>query len=137
MLFLGACRRGEIDESSFQRQWSRRDKEEETSAAQREISLQPLDQEQCIALVTARSGVTEDAARDVAARLFENTRGNPYFLEQIIEGFNAGATDWRPLPLREFIAQQLLRFPKGSEQLPDSVASTGQATATNHLAAHA
>jgi eukaryotic-like serine/threonine-protein kinase len=135
VLFLGTYRRDEMDESSFHRQWSQLDREKETSAAQCEIALNPLDQEQCIALVTARAGVSEETARDVVGGLFENTRGNPYFLEQMIEGFNAGATDWRPMPLKEIIAEKFSRLPDGSEELLKDVAIAGKAIQANQLAA--
>ncbi len=73
-------------------------------------------------------------ARDVVAELFQNTKGNPYFIEQMIEGFHVGATDWEPLPLVEIIAAKLSRLPTGSDKLLEYVAIAGKATQAGELA---
>lgn len=134
VLFLGTYRRDEMQESAFHRQWIRLNEESDETVDEREIPLTPLDHRQCVAMVSARAGISEQQANDVVGRLFENTRGNPYFLEQSIEGFNAGAEDWQPLPLQEIITKKLGRLPRGSKQLLDYVAIAGKATSSRELA---
>ena len=135
VLFLGTYRSDERQESSFHRQWFQLDQETKGNIPRQELSIAPLDQQQCTTLIAARTGTSAAEAHRVVARLFENTKGNPYFLEQMIEGFNAGATDWRPLPLAEIITGKLRRLAKGCETLLQHVAVAGKATPANELAA--
>jgi serine/threonine protein kinase/tetratricopeptide (TPR) repeat protein len=135
VLFLGTYRSDEREESSFHRQWSQLDQETRDNIPRHELAIAPLDQQQCTTLIAARTGTSRAEAHQVVAGLFESTKGNPYFLEQMIEGFNAGATDWRPLPLAEIITGKLRRLAKGCEILLQHVSVAGKATQANELAA--
>ena len=133
VLVLGAYRSDEMDESSFHRQWLSMDDENKVGSDKHQIQLTALQHEQCVALVQNRLGIQESDIGKVFSGLFENTQGNPYLVEQLIEGFNSNSTDWRPVPLNESIIQKLRRLPEGSKLLLESVAIAGKATQASEL----
>ena len=134
-LFLGTYRSDEMDESSFHRQWHQLDDEKEQPTEKHYIKLEALQRDQCLALIHNRLGIQEAEIEKLFSGLFENTQGNPYLIEQLIEGFNSNATDWRPVPLNEVITQKLRRLPEGSKSLLEFVAIAGKAAQASELSA--
>jgi len=98
------------------------------------IEVSSLTEDQCLSLLAARLGLEHDALRDRATRLFQAAHGNPYFLEQLIEGFDAETGQFQAIPLHESINRKLRRLPSDARALLEAVAVAGQAVKLNEVA---
>ena len=72
--------------------------------------------------------------RDSASRLFESSKGNPYFLDQLIAGYDADSESFDPVPLPVMIRKNLDRCPIGAKDLLNVVAVAGKAVSVAEIA---
>ena len=79
----------------------------------------------------------EPAAATVAAeeldRVYAQSGGNPYFLWQLIEGFDREQNCFRPVPLQEMISERLDRLPSEARPLLEMLAVAGHDLATSEV----
>lgn len=59
--------------------------------------------------------------------MFRGTHGNPYFLEQLIEGVDQKTGQLQAVPLNEIIDRKLQRLPVEAKELLEAIAIAGQA----------
>lgn len=133
MLFLGTYRSDEAGDSPFLKEWNRLNAERSNTCEAKKIDVGPLTEEECLELVAARLGVDSENIRGQITNLFHDTRGNPYFLEQLIEGFDADSGQFRSVPLHEIIAQNLSRLPAEASGLLDAIAVAGSAASLDEV----
>ena len=126
LLFVGSYRSDEAQQSPFLREWNARI-EERTELTGRVVEVQPLTEEQCLEFVAGRVGIELAALREQVRDTFADTRGNPYFLEQLIEGFNSETGQFEPVPLSDVIARKLNQLPNEAGDLLNAIAIAGQA----------
>jgi serine/threonine protein kinase/tetratricopeptide (TPR) repeat protein len=132
--FLGSYRSDEAEDSPFLTTWGSGFGADENSATQTVIEVGALSEQQSVALVAARLGIdVESIQRDQCDSMFQQTRGNPYFLEQIIEGYDRQTATFHPIPLQETIERKLSRLPSSAKPLLDVIAVSGQATSFEEL----
>lgn len=127
ILFLGSYRSDEASGSPFLQDYGKLCEERDTVLKARSVRVTPLTEDQCLRLLAGRVGIDTATLREQAADLFRDTRGNPYFLEQLIEGFDAETGRFHPVPLSEIIARRLERLPDDAGRLLDVIAIAGQA----------
>ncbi len=134
-LLLGSYRSDEVDESQFLTEWQERQSDENNSIEQTIIEVAPLTEDECVLLISSRLGIAPDQLREQSGGLFEDTRGNPYFVEQLIEGFDAETNQFRTVPLDELIDRKLDRLPAAAKSLLEATAIAGQAASVAEVAA--
>jgi predicted ATPase/class 3 adenylate cyclase len=83
LLFIGAWRDGEVDETHAVHRLRARLTQAEVQ--QEEVHLGPLDTEAVGSLVAATLRVTPEAAADLSEVVFLRTGGNPFFVGQVLE----------------------------------------------------
>lgn len=127
VMLLGSYRRDEAADSPFLKAWQKSLAEKSNSATQRIVEVHPLTPEQCLTLVAMRVGIDPGTLKERAEDLFADTQGNPYFLEQLIEGFDAATGSFRAIPLHEIVATKLKRLPADASQLLDVISVAGKA----------
>jgi len=127
VLLLGTYRSDEVAESPFLQQWEVLNGTGEAAITQREIAVGPLSEPQCVAMVVARTGIDNESIRSQAVRLYRDTGGNPYFIEQLIECFDPEAGTFTPAPLQEVLARRLRKLPAEAKSLLQVIAVFGQA----------
>ncbi len=88
------------------------------------VEVGPLSAEECVELVIARVGSESDAVRRRAVEMFEATGGNAYFLDQLIECFDADADVLKPVPLHQTIELKLSRLPPLATRLSSAIPAT-------------
>jgi eukaryotic-like serine/threonine-protein kinase len=103
-------------------------------ARERAVEVAPLTEEQCIRLMATRLGGDSDFLQEQSLRVFEECRGNPYFLEQLIEGFNTETGQFEAVPLGDVVARKLQRLPSEAASLLDVIAVAGQAASGEEIA---
>lgn len=126
ILLLGSYRSDEAEQSPFLREWKRRS-EERAELCGRHVEVTPLTEEQCLEFVAQRVGVPVEKLRAQAHDMLSDTKGNPYFLEQLIEGFNAETGQFEPVPLRVIVERKLRQLPDDARDLLNVIAIAGQA----------
>ncbi len=126
LLFLGSYRSDEVAESPFLQTWNRLACGESRHLDSLEIGVEPLSRAQCIELAAIRTGAASRMIHQQADELFEDTGGNPYFLEQLIEGFDAETGSFRHVPLGEIITEKLQKLPETAGALLNVIAVSGQ-----------
>lgn len=126
ILLLGSYRRDEADQSPFLREWNRRD-DEEDGYLPRIVDVGPLTVEQCLEFVAMRAGIDANELQIQTHDLVGDTKGNPYFLEQLIEGFSAEMRQFESVPLRDIVERKLKQLPDNARDLLNSIAVAGQA----------
>jgi tetratricopeptide (TPR) repeat protein len=127
VMLLGSYRRDEAGDSPFLKAWHKSLAEKSNPIPQRIVEVHPLTPEQCLTLVAMRVCIDSGTLKERAEELFADTQGNPYFLEQLVEGFDAATGSFRAVPLNEIITTKLKRLPAGASQLLDVISVAGKA----------
>lgn len=130
---LGSYRRDEAESSPFLNRWQDITQLESRRVSDQTIEVHPLSDDQCIELASLRTGVPQDQLQKEAEQLYRDTGGNPYFLEQLIEGYDAESGKFRHVNLDEVIARRLSRLPEPAQQLLKVIAVAGQATSADEI----
>ena len=87
VLFIGSYRTDEMPLSAFLQAWNAIESSTKVGPI-REVKVSPLTMRQCLEYLKLRLNLEQDELERQAEILFENSRGNPYFLEQFVEGFD-------------------------------------------------
>src|SRR6056297_625186 len=135
VLMLGSYRSDEVDESQFLTEWREKQSDDGKSIEQTVVEVAPLTEAECVLLISSRLGIAPEQLREQSGGLFEDTRGNPYFVEQLIEGFDAETNQFRAVPLDELIDRKLDRLPSAAKALLEAAAIAGQAASVAEVAA--
>ena len=130
VMFLGTYRSDEAESSPFLTTWQRNRPEVQEST----VEVTPLSQDECTALFAARLGVTDESLRQHAAKLYQAAQGNPYFLEQLLEGFDQETGEFQSIPLQDVISRRLGRLPQDAMPLLEAIAIAGQAVRMDEVA---
>ncbi|WP_166831168.1 serine/threonine-protein kinase [Thalassoroseus pseudoceratinae] len=130
VMLLGTYRSDEAESSPFIMAW----RENRPEVRELTIEVAPLSQDECAALFAARLGVTDESLCHDAAKLYEAAQGNPYFLEQLLEGYDHETGRFQPIPLQDVITRRLERLPDDALPLLESIAIAGQAVRLDEVA---
>lgn len=125
IFLLGCYRSDEAEQSPFLREWKLHN-EERAELRGRHVEVTPLSEEQCMKFVAQRVGVPVEQLQGQARDMLADTKGNPYFLEQLIEGFNAETGQFEPVPLRVIVERKLKQLPDDARDLLSAIAIAGQ-----------
>ncbi|MEW4529939.1 protein kinase [Maioricimonas sp. JC845] len=135
VMLLGSYRRDEAESSPFLQRWARHDNDTGSGPRDRNVDVGPLTESQCLAFLATRLGTSSDALEGPAREMFADSQGNPYFLEQLLEGFNPATGECEQIPLQEVIARKLTRLPADATSLLEAIAVGGQAVSVDEAAA--
>lgn len=135
VLLLASFRSDEMDDSPFLRKWNERLADSRDGIRIRDVKVEPLTEAQCLAYLRTRFDQNSQTILSNVAELFENTRGNPYFLEQLVEGYNPEIGHFKPVPLTEIIQNKLRRCPADALELLDVIAVAGKAVSVAEVSA--
>jgi serine/threonine protein kinase len=130
VMLLGCYRSDEADHSPFLQEWRKR----RPDLRERSIQVSVLTAEECATWIAARLGANTGDFKRQAMELYEAAQGNPYILDQLLEGFDAETGGFQALPLKELIARRLGRLPKGATPLLEAIAVAGQAAPLDEVA---
>lgn len=133
VLLLGSFRTDEATKSPFLQEWQKLAEQAAHELQRRDVHVEPLTEQQCLDLLAARVAVQPAELRQQATELFEDTRGNPYFLEQLIEGFDAETGRFEAVPLGEIIDRKLKRLPTDSSSLLEVISIAGQSVSLEEV----
>lgn len=126
LLVLASYRSDEADDSAFLQTWNQLTTSAFHRLEARTVTVQPLSQEQCLELATLRTGLPRETIEGQIGQLFQDTDGNPYFLDQLLEGFDPATGEFRHVPLDEMVAGRLARLPSEASRLLEVIAISGQ-----------
>ena len=127
VLLMGSYRSDEAKESAFLQEWDALMSRDDTAIRQHRVTVEPLSESECLKLLSLHVGIPPEQLREQVDRLFRDTRGNPYFLEQLIDSFDPETGRFNPVPLHTIIQQRLQRLPDDSTALLERIAVAGQA----------
>ncbi|MEQ9411200.1 MAG: protein kinase [Fuerstiella sp.] len=130
VMLLGSYRSDEAEESPFLQEWNRG----ESNVAQTLVEISALTPDQCAAMLSLRLGIPAPELREQAQQLWQSARGNPYFLDQLLEGFDAETGQFTAVPLTDIVRQRLSRLPQEAAALLEAVAVAGQAVSLTEAA---
>ena len=127
ILLLGSYRKDEAEESPFLKAWQESYPVKQQSSSSLTINVSPLTWEECLRLVVERTGSATEQSNRIAEAVFNNTKGNPYFVDQLIEGLDQMDRDFEPVPFETIVAGRLKKCPAGAEKILEIVAVAGKA----------
>ena len=127
VLFLGSYRSDEAEESEFLKAWSGLDFKDLIPFTSSKIQVADLSEKEVVDFIKERIGRNGVDHSELAKRLFEWTKGNPYFLEQLVQGYDHANNEFVFLPLGEIIDRRLHALPKTAAQILKFVAVAGKA----------
>ena len=81
-----------------------------------------------------RTGLRRETVHRKIDQLLQNTDGNPYFLDQLLEGFDPASGDFRQIPLDEIVSGRLFAFAGDRIKTAGSYRSFGQPIRISELA---
>ncbi|MCA9138065.1 MAG: protein kinase [Planctomycetales bacterium] len=134
ILLIGTYRSDDAKDSPYLIEWEKGRIHAPKSICQHVISVAPLGPEEAVTLFAARLGVPAETIRSQIEQVFAQTHGNPYFLEQLVEGFNRETQQFAVSPLSTTIAERLSRLEPRAKPLLDAIAVAGQAVALDEAA---
>lgn len=123
---LGSYRRDEADDSPFLTIWDKANNDQPDRIVHSLVEVHPLTPKQAVELISLRAGLSTEKIERQAGELIADTHGNPYFLEQLIEGFDAATGTFRAVPLNEIIATKLKRLPADATPLLEAISVAGK-----------
>ena len=127
MLFVGSCRSDEMSNSPFLNQWNEQLAESVGDLEAQQVVVEPLTESQCLEYLTTLWGDSRAVSQSNVSKLFASCKGNPYFLEQLIDGFDSTTGSFDPIPLAQVINNRVRRCPAGADTLLQSIAIAGKA----------
>ena len=133
VLFIGSVRSDERVDSAFLREWFE-NREKEQFVYESEINVEPLSESECRQFVESRIGSLEKVTDQDVSDLYASSLGNPYFLEQLIEGFRDGDGKFSAAPLETMTRVRLSRCPDLARELLDLIAIAGKAVPIDEVA---
>ena len=127
LLFLGSFRSDEVGDSSFLQHWNNQTStNDDGELEQINIQVAPLSQEQCLELISIQTGKHSQITKQQAASMFEDSGGNPYFIEQLTAGIDEYTDKFLHCPLDQVISRRLEKLPRTATLLLHVVAVSGQ-----------
>ena len=126
LLVLGSYRSDEARDSSFLQTWEKLTKSAFHCVSTHSLSVQPLSRSECLALATLRTELPRETIEQEIGQLFQETDGNPYLLDQLLEGFDSESGTIRHVPLNKLIAGRLAQLPEAATRLLEIIAISGQ-----------
>ncbi|MCA9146799.1 MAG: AAA family ATPase, partial [Planctomycetales bacterium] len=131
VLLLGSYRSDEADDSPFLKAW----RASQPLCREQLIEVSALTEQDALSMLASRVGTTLELSEKRLRSLLEGTRGNPYFIEQLVEGWDLEAGELRATSMPEIIERKLSRLPREAASLLDTIAVAGQAVAVSEAAA--
>ena len=135
IFFLANYRSDEADESPFLKEWFSQVKKNDRDTLHHEIEVDPLSEHDCYKFLLSRYSDGSDVLKKAAKELYRNTRGNPYFLEQLIEGFDPVTGDFDPIPIEQIIENRIQQCPRDADKLLEVIAVAGKSVSIKEAAA--
>ena len=127
ILFVGSYRSDESENSPFIQEWADVTQTLQLRIETREIFVHPLSESQCLQLLLSRVGPSFSRLNKQSTDVFIETQGNPYFVEQLIDGFDSNAETFERIPLDQVISRKLTRLPEEAIKLLQVIAIAGHA----------
>jgi serine/threonine protein kinase len=129
LLFLGSYRSDEREASQFLNGW------DAVSAAipDTTIDVAPLSKADARSLIVRLEPAAASVVDKDLDRVYAESDGNPYFLWQMIEGFDRDQNCFQPVPLQEMINRRLERLPPEARPLLEFLAVAGHDLATTEV----
>lgn len=127
LMFLGSYRSDEGDESSFVQQWNQQAWQQDVQL----INIGPLSEHQAFEMITDLIPRSSQVPQEELQRVCRESGGNPYILQQLMEGYDPQTKTFRPLPLQEVIRGRLDRLPSDAKPLLEMLAVAGHALAAD------
>lgn len=134
IILLGSFRSDEMQDCAFLRAWADRSRSSDRALTETTVEVAPLSERQCSEFLASRLG--DERISDIARinDLLQETRGNPYFLEQLLEGFDSEGSDFQPVSLPQIIQNRLSRCAEDAAGILDVVAIAGKAVPLREIA---
>ncbi len=127
IFFVGTFRSDEAASSPFLNKWHELQRKHDVPFPHQNVTVGPLTLDICIELVISLLQQDTDLIRQRAQEFFEETKGNPLLLVELVGCFDPETASFQLLPMHEVIDQKLRRLPGNARQLLDVVAISGQA----------
>lgn len=126
LLFLGSYRSDEVANSAFLQTWHRVSSQRHRDIQSRQVKVTPLTRQQSLDFAASRTGANVESIRAHIDEVMKETGGNPYLLEQLVEGYDPLSGTFRHVPLKTIIDNRLSRLPSSAASLLNVVAVSGQ-----------
>jgi hypothetical protein len=107
VMLLCSYRSDEASDRPFLCDWQARHPEADRLIDEWSVEVAPLSEEECLQLASARLELPIESLRQQLGEVHQGTQGNPYFVEQLLEGFDAQSSNFRVVPLEEIIDRKL------------------------------
>ena len=133
VLLLGSIRKDEMETCSFLKHWNESSPVRAHDVSELVVEVEALTVIECRDYVFKNFGHDAIGAEELE-KLYSNSKGNPYFLEQLLEGFNFQTGELIPVPLVEIIQKRINRCPDHAATILDLIAIAGQAISIDELA---
>ena len=130
--FIGSFRSDEMESSSFYKSWSILLNEVNGMPQTELISVERLSDSECAQFILQRFGHQFD--QDMLEQLLDGSKGNPYFLEQMLEGIDVEEKTVKQVALGDVISKRLGRCPPDAEKLLNLIATAGKSVRLSELA---
>jgi predicted ATPase len=131
VFFLGSFRSDEVHDSRFLQEWAELKKTRPAKIEQRDVSVGPLTTEQCVELVVARTKRDDPSVRQRAKQLSQEVNGSPFFLNELIDCFDAATGSFDDLSLEDVTERKLATLPTHAKEILRVVAVSQQALPLN------
>jgi serine/threonine protein kinase/tetratricopeptide (TPR) repeat protein len=127
LLLLGTYRSDEAESSRFLQAWNVRQQQLGQELVRDDCRLEPLSTENCIELVIDIVGVDDEAIRQRAQEMAEETGGNPFLLSELASCYDPDEETSHPMRMEEVMERKLTLLPADARSLLDVVSVSGKA----------
>ncbi len=126
ILLLGCCRADEFDASPFLRTWQETGHVENRGLTPERVEVRHFSVQECVDFLVNRTCLDRSTIEPQAEALFEDTKGNPFFLELLLGEFNPERQIFKPRPIQKIIDQRIGQLSLESRQILETIAIAGK-----------
>lgn len=126
IMLLLCFRSDEAADSPFLEKWDELTRRSRSGWTEVSLSVEPLTLAQCQEMIAKRTGLVAGEVLSQAERLLEDSGGNPYFLDQLLEAFDPQTGEIKRVQIGDIIQTRLARLPEMAIGVLHVIAVAGQ-----------
>jgi serine/threonine protein kinase/tetratricopeptide (TPR) repeat protein len=133
VMLLGCSRADEFDASPFLQTWKLSTEDEDHDLTPEKVEVRHFTLEESIDFLVNRTRLERSTIEPQAKVIYEDTQGNPFFLELLLGEFNPETQVFKPRPIQAIIDQRVGQLSVEARQILETIAIAGKEIALREV----
>ena len=133
VLLLGCSRADEFAASPFLQAWDHLTEDEVHDLSPQKVEVRHFSIEESVDFLVNRTRLERSTIEPQAEVIYQDTQGNPFFLELLLGEFNPETQVFKPRPIQEIIDQRVGQLSVEARQILETIAIAGKEIALREV----